>query len=813
MSHPRSVRSLPLGSVPAGTQGPVAAWYGTTRVVAWAELDGEQRRFHAVALTDDGKPVVVKDLGAAPAELGLVSLAADPAGLWLLWSQLDTEGHSRIRAQFLNPAALAETAPLELGVSAEALLWLDSVSTPAGPLAFYATRRGDRADLRVAGLKSGGGMRWPARDLMTDIRAWQVAQTPEGAAVAVVTAQDATHQASVQLLRFNADGAAIGAPTVVSANAAAEFDLDLARVENHLILAWSERRRFDAQVMLAAVDAEGRLVTPPTPATGPVGEQALVRIVPPVAQGSSALLVWEELARPAPPGARVLSFATVDSLGHLAPERTYLQTAAITEEPEIAARVDGWTMLAVPPMPETESAPTLFVELDSRLSLKAARPLLVEDAEPALIWGLDCRRGCRALAATEQRPSMLHQLQLDSAPVVGTEPGARLRVHESKPLLTRLESVEEAEPLADLAVLGVGEQRIAGYVTYFDPELKPEKLAKPGPDGRSGPPLARVQLFGGGSESARPAPLTIRGWSFGGLALAPASKGPELLAAWMAPDGGAPQIFLSRIDAQGKRLGQRMLTRAKSERGDVAAAPVTDGWLVAWVDERDGDPELYAARVNSALERRGGEQRLTQAKGDAVGVMLWPRKDNVLVLWADGRNPEKIANSTLFARSLSPVDGHPLGAEWSLFESTGQVHATALAPQGEGAVLAWLESPAAVAGVPATVRCARLDAAGHLVGTPRTIATPMGSPQSIGLDCDAQRCRLAVTLDVEGTGRLGAVSFDSAGDQPLELRVALKGTGPADSVVAPVVVGRDVYFVDRPRKDRSRVLRATLNWE
>ena len=67
------------------------------------------------------------------------------------------------------------------------------------------------------------------------------------------------------------------------------------------------------------------------------------------------------------------------------------------------------------------------------------------------------------------------------------------------------------------------------------------------------------------------------------------------------------------------------MTSSKGDASDVALARAGDGWLVAWVDARDGNGEVYAARLRQELlQRVGREERITNATGDASDAWRWP---------------------------------------------------------------------------------------------------------------------------------------------------------------------------------------------
>src|SRR5207247_9286953 len=123
--------------------------------------------------------------------------------------------------------------------------------------------------------------------------------------------------------------------------------------------------------------------------------------------------------------------------------------------------------------------------------------------------------------------------------------------------------------------------------------------------------------------------------STGGVAVAPApGKAPEAAIAWVAREHGEPQVVVTMVGADGAKLGQKDLTvisrkgakptgkLAKvmkhmqlpgSEPSDVAIASVSeggDGWIVAWTDTRDRNPEIYVAKVDRSLKKIIPDRRI-----------------------------------------------------------------------------------------------------------------------------------------------------------------------------------------------------------
>src|SRR5699024_9716066 len=109
---------------------------------------------------------------------------------------------------------------------------------------------------------------------------------------------------------------------------------------------------------------------------------------------------------------------------------------------------------------------------------------------------------------------------------------------------------------------------------------------------------------------------SVKAESVGGVALA-VKPGPreEVALAWVGKDGGAGQVFLTQLSASGEKQTQRMLTHSKGGCSDVTLTSTQSGWLVGWIDSRDGLADVNVARVGKDFARIGAERRVAQIKG------------------------------------------------------------------------------------------------------------------------------------------------------------------------------------------------------
>src|SRR5205807_2678156 len=105
------------------------------------------------------------------------------------------------------------------------------------------------------------------------------------------------------------------------------------------------------------------------------------------------------------------------------------------------------------------------------------------------------------------------------------------------------------------------------------------------------------------------------------------------------------------------------LTSAKGDASDVAIAWAGDGWVVAWVDARDGNGEVYATKLDTRLARVAKEERITRAPGDASDVAILARGDVVWLAWADPRESPNDGFADVYVASLRARDATKIDPE------------------------------------------------------------------------------------------------------------------------------------------------------
>ncbi|MBX5483833.1 MAG: hypothetical protein IRZ16_18585 [Myxococcaceae bacterium] len=93
-------------------------------------------------------------------------------------------------------------------------------------------------------------------------------------------------------------------------------------------------------------------------------------------------------------------------------------------------------------------------------------------------------------------------------------------------------------------------------------------------------------------------------------------SGTEFGLAWTDFRHGDRQIYFRRLSAKGELVGPEV--RVTQTQSDAAWPDLTwngAGWALVWQDDRDGDVEVYFARLNAIGQKLGSDVRITQAPG------------------------------------------------------------------------------------------------------------------------------------------------------------------------------------------------------
>ena len=393
------------------------------------------RGWYSLALSSTGKklsrPLRIAD---APAEVGLVAVkAASKDQRSTTTADLNASGfvlvttrpgaNIEVSATVLGRHGELKAGPTVLAQEEADVLWVDAIATTRGWLVLWAVRRDDRADVLGIELSATGDHVGKSKVLVEGARAWQAAPVAGGAALgAVLAGQRRGAPGPVQAVFFDAAGNRVALPTTVRTETSGGLDLDMVVIGSSLVMGWSDRSEIETKVYVASLDARGKVTQSPVAATGSIGEEALIQLVPPANAGSPGYLVWENLTEQSDQ-TRAIRLAPIHADGTLRKARAQLNLVADANAvPEFGAMPDGLGSLTLAPAcpkqqgcADAPSVPT-YVQFDKKLALVASEPVRLDalnGAAASLSWSLTCHQpGCFSLAALEDSPATIFAVHL-----------------------------------------------------------------------------------------------------------------------------------------------------------------------------------------------------------------------------------------------------------------------------------------------------------------------------------------------------------------------------------------------------------------
>lgn len=802
--------------------GSMAIWAATKKgVMTW----------FSQALDPRGQPKGdVHELGAVAGEIGLATVrpvgdakpggALKAKGFVMLYTE-KSAAEETINLLSVGPDGALGGGPMALTRATESVLWLSAVATKRGALAMWAVRGDGKAELWAADLSGAAGKQGAA--FSKSARAWQAVPFGGGAAVAWVEAGSAAGSSGPVMLAFLDDqGSLKGKPLQVSGTASAHLDLDLTVSAGGLVVGWSDSKNLEARVQLALVDAQGKLLVAPAATLPGAGEQALVDLLAPAQGLGTAYAVWETPGQTSEKN-RWLEVASLNS--QLKPEkRAKLRVVGADTVPEVVATNSGVAALTLAENcpEELESCddadllPT-FVRLDSKLEVVASEPLRTNELPKgiSIAWGLSCpRESCFALAADNQNPARLFSVEL-AATGTAYRAAAEAWTPESPPRLETNLALASGDPLSDVAAVKQGSGSLVTWLTFFDPATPYTRRTTPAPDGRFDPVRALLKVRSVKADGT-PGPvetISYRARSLGGVALSAGDpKTDDALLVWSALDNKVPQVFVTLLGAGGKKTRQQMLTRAPGEVSDVGAGYVPDsplgagGWIVGWVDERHGDPEVYAARIGKGLQRVGPDRRITTATGAATDVRVLPRGDKTWLVWSEARDAAAAGVGDIYVASLKSATAEPFPGQRALAKTKGHSHSPQVALAGDKPVVAWLEE-----GEGAGVRIAVLSDSGAPEREPLAIELPDAArPTALSLECDGQLCHGVVSAARGAASELYGFTVRPP-TAVVKVRRLARLEGPSEQAAAPALQGNKLFFADQ-REGRGYLRLGDITW-
>ncbi len=828
---PPGVEAHALFPVPDGSIGPFLARRGDLVLGAYVGTSSEgTRRVVSVPLSADGEArgdaKVVAPVATDATMLAVRATGGPKPGFVAAWTALGGDRGEILDAVGISDDGRPRGVPSELARTADDIVWLDVVPTPRGALVLWAeqTKDGD-ANLLAAALAPDGALRGLPARIARGVRSWQSVPTPDGVGLALASTLSAT-KTSLVWERVDADAHARASGTVTLAPATRlAGDVDAVRVGDETLLAWTDATQPDPAPTLAAVDDAGHVRGPKRAVEGGAGGTLVGLASGP----AGAVVAWEEPFRRGRASKRVLlgkvdvkalavdaaAVAPLDLQGNGAPELAALSSGFALLAPTLACAADA----------SCEGAPVLptFVRFDASLGVVQVVPFrLGALRQPASTgWSLSCAAAaddCLALAvaADEAGATRVSAVSLRPRPNAFRAPIAPAPPPDA-PVVEALDTVAAGQPFADLATARAGAGTVAALLAAANDETKRDDVA-----------VIELHAFDGRGAPAATAVVTRRALAAGGVAIATTDREADGSAiAWVGRDAGDPQVHVARMDPRGKLLRDVQLTTAKGDASDVAIAWTGNGegakgaWIVAWVDARDGNGEVYATTLDRDGRTIGRGQRITNAPGDASDVTLLAPggEGNVWLAWADPRESPQDGFADIYTAQLRPGDAARVGSEARVLATAAHSRSPALGARGKDVAVAWIEE-APTGADPKTARAygamlAWLGPGGEPASEPRRLPTASGGfPTAVALDGAATGVLHAVLARAEDDLlTLDGIDLTREPASPSSPYALVTLDGPPSLDVAIGLTSGWLFWTDESADATARrVRRATVRW-
>lgn len=797
-----------------------------------------------------GKPTSEAPIEVAPAPpvSTQVSLAPTKNGFVAVWDEVIDRNHA-VRSVVLDAEGHASGPPTLVVQVSDDVSWM-GVLPPAkmaeNALMLWEVEQADRSDVFAIPMSLADGRSFGSpQTLVKGALGWDIRSTERGAVLAAVmsdapvSAEQRIEQGRVMVSTIDAGGKAAPA-TPVTAGATAMPDVAVVGLGARTLVAWTDRSRLDTEVRMAALEG-GKVAVAARAVLPPLGDQALVALTARHdATGQRALLAWEEVLH-RPRSGRLIQMATVFPDLVVSPERAELAFLS-AGQPYFEPDGDGFAALTLAPatlqdgfeidLGRVGGGPPLlpaYVRFDQNLGVRATQPILANafadnHGAPELAHLLRCGDGqCLSVATSTSRPTSIAtvELPLEESPWLSP---AWTRQSSQNPSALRLVSITDGQRLADLDAvpLSDGKGSLTAWVTYH--------VGLTSSDDKADEALVGLRPVSANGTPGEMVELTKRALSVGGVDVAQtrSKKGDVLGVAYVGRRDGAPQVKVTTVDRTGAKLRHKVVTTVKrktSGASDVAIAASGDGWIVAWVDTRDDNGEVYVARLDRRLTKVIRDTRITDAPGDAAEVRLLVDGDQTYVAWSDDRRKVDGGGADIYLARLNTASLEKQDDETRLFASSGHSRSPDIVKLGKSLMVAWVEesmldprSGRAAGEAPATgMLLAEVSPAGHMLSAPKVVTPEEGTISAMAIDCTqgSGECRALVTVATPQALDLGGLRWSAAtGASKIEPLFNL--TGGPNAVVVPTFVqagGGTALFADDTPGGTGRIRWMQLAWK
>jgi hypothetical protein len=163
--------------------------------------------------------------------------------------------------------------------------------------------------------------------------------------------------------------------------------------------------------------------------------------------------------------------------------------------------------------------------------------------------------------------------------------------------------------------------------------------------------------------------------------------GSEIAVAWHDNRDGQAEIYLARLTPLGEKIGADIrLTDAAGASEQPSLRWTGSELAAAWSDARDGNAEIYLARATSLGEKIGGDVRITDDASASAAPVLVGAGSQLAVVWVDDRLG--MLDTELYLALVSAA-GEKTSGDIRLTDAAGTSEMPSLAWTGSRLGVAW----------------------------------------------------------------------------------------------------------------------------
>jgi hypothetical protein len=156
---------------------------------------------------------------------------------------------------------------------------------------------------------------------------------------------------------------------------------------------------------------------------------------------------------------------------------------------------------------------------------------------------------------------------------------------------------------------------------------------------------------------------------------------------WYDNRNGNTDIYAQRYDTAGNALGGNFLVNDGSNSQYCPSVAANDsGFVIAWYDYRNGNPDIYAQRYRANGDTVGGNFLVNDGSNDQFGPSVAANDSGFVIAWYDRRN----GNWDIYAQRYS-VDGNTLGGNFMVNDGVNDQYEASVAANDSGFVIAWYD--------------------------------------------------------------------------------------------------------------------------